>query len=139
MIRAKEAGIKVRETRSGDSQDFAALVSATLRGRGAPRSVAGTLFGKRDPRLVRIDEFHLDAIPEGAMLIVSNDDRPGMVGRIGAVLGDANVNIAYMSLGRDRSGGRAVAVLNLDSPLADSLREAITAIDGVLWVEHVTL
>ena len=73
------------------------------------------------------------------MLIVSNDDRPGMVGLIGAVLGEANVNIAYMSLGRDRSGGRAVAVLNLDSPLPQALRQAIAAIDGVLWVEHVTL
>jgi D-3-phosphoglycerate dehydrogenase len=138
-ILAKEAGIKVQETRSDDSQDFAALVCATLKGGAGTRSVAGTLFGKRDPRLVRIDEFQLDAIPAGAMLIVSNDDRPGMVGRIGAVLGDAKVNIAYMSLGRDRSGGRAVAVLNLDSPLPDPLRQAIAAIDGVLWVEHVTL
>jgi D-3-phosphoglycerate dehydrogenase len=138
-ILAREAGIKVQETRSEDAHDFAALIQASLKGGSATRSVAGTLFGKRDPRLVRIDEFQLDAIPEGAMLIVSNDDRPGMVGLIGAVLGEAKVNIAYMSLGRDRSGGRAVAVLNLDSPLPQALRQAITAIDGVLWVEHVTL
>jgi D-3-phosphoglycerate dehydrogenase len=138
-ILAREAGINVRETRSEDADDFAALVRASLKGAAGTRSVAGTLFGKRDPRLVAIDEFLLDAIPEGSMLIVSNDDRPGMVGRIGAVLGDAKVNIAYMSLGRDRSGGRAVAVLNLDSPLPLPLRRAIAAIDGVLWVEHVTL
>jgi D-3-phosphoglycerate dehydrogenase len=138
-ILAREAGIKVQETRSEDAHDFAALIQASLKGGSATRSVAGTLFGKRDPRLVRIDEFQLDAIPEGAMLIVSNDDRPGMVGLIGAVLGEAKVNIAYMSLGRDRSGGRAVAVLNLDSPLPQPLRQAIAAIDGVLWVEHVTL
>ena len=139
LIVAREAGIKVLETRSEDSQDFAALVCATLKGKEGSHSVAGTLFGKRNPRLVRIDEFHLDAIPEGAMLLVSNDDRPGMVGRIGSVLGEAKVNIAYMSLGRDRSGGRALAVLNLDSPLPQPIRDAISAVDGVLWVEHVTL
>ena len=139
MLLARESGIRVQETRAGESQDFAALVSATLRGKGKPRSAAGTLFGKREPRLVRLDDYHLDAIPQGSMLIVSNDDRPGMVGRIGAVLGDAGVNIAYMSLGRDRSGGRAIAILNLDSPLPDEVQRQITLIDGVVWAERVTL
>jgi D-3-phosphoglycerate dehydrogenase len=73
------------------------------------------------------------------MLIVSNDDRPGMVGRIGTLLGDSQVNIAYMSLGRDRSGGHAIAVLNLDSPLPDPVLKRLAAIDGVLWAERVTL
>jgi D-3-phosphoglycerate dehydrogenase len=73
------------------------------------------------------------------MLIVSNDDRPGMVGRIGSAIGAASVNIAYLSLGRDRSGGRAIAVFNLDSPVPDDLLRQIGAIDGVLWAERVTL
>ncbi len=139
MVLAMELGIRVHETRAAEPQDFAALVSATLKGRDGVKSAAGTLFGKRDPRLVRLDEYHLDAIPRGPMLIVSNDDRPGMVGRIGTALGDARVNIAYLSLGRDRSGGRAIAILNLDSPVADDLLETIGGIDGVLWVERVTL
>jgi D-3-phosphoglycerate dehydrogenase len=139
LILAREAGIRVQETRAADSQDFTALVSATLRGPAGVRSAAGTLFGRRDPRLTRIDEFLIDAMPQGAMLIVSNDDRPGMVGRIGTLLGDAGVNIAYMSLGRDRSGGRAVAVLNLDSPLPGHLLKRLSALDGVLWAEAVTL
>ena len=136
---AREAGLRVQETRAAEPQDFAALVVATLRGRDGVRSAAGALFGKRDPRLVRLDEFHLDAIPEGSMLIVSNDDRPGMVGRIGAALGDAGVNIAYLSLGRDRSGGRAIAIFNLDSPVSDAVLRSIGSIDGVLWAERVTL
>jgi D-3-phosphoglycerate dehydrogenase / 2-oxoglutarate reductase len=103
------------------------------------RSAAGALFGKREPRLVRLDEFHLDALPRGDMLIVSNDDRPGMVGRIGSTIGDASVNIAYLSLGRDRSGGHAIAVFNLDSSVPDDLLRRIAAIDGVLWAERVTL
>jgi len=139
LILAREAGIRVQETRAGESRDFTALVSATLRGPAGARSAAGTLFGKRDPRLTRIDEFQIDAMPQGAMLIVSNDDRPGMVGRIGSLLGDAGVNIAYMSLGRDRSGGRAIAVLNLDSPIPKHLLKQLSAIDGVLWAEGVTL
>jgi D-3-phosphoglycerate dehydrogenase len=140
LVLAKEAGIRLQETRAAEPQDFTALIAATLRGRdGAPRSAAGALFGKREPRLVRLDEYHLDAIPDGAMLIVSNDDRPGMVGRIGTALGDAGINIAYLSLGRDRSGGRAIAIFNLDSPLGDAGLRSIAAIDGVLWVERVTL
>ncbi len=139
VLLARESGIRVQETRAAESPDFTALVSATLRGPAGERSVAGTLFGKRDPRLVRVDAFQLDAMPQGPMLIVSNDDRPGMVGRLGGLLGDAHVNIAYMSLGRDRSGGRAIAVLNLDSPLPDPLFRAIAAQDGVHWVERVTL
>jgi len=139
LLLAREAGIRVQETRAGESQDFTALVSATLRGPGGSRSAAGTLFGKRDPRLTRIDEFQLDAMPQGPMLIASNDDRPGMVGRIGTLLGDAGVNIAYMSMGRDRSGGRAIVVLNLDSPIPDPLLKSIAAADGVLWAEQVHL
>ena len=136
---AKDAGIRVLETRAAEPQDFAALISATLRGRDGTRSAAGALFGKREPRLVRLDEFHLDAIPEGSMLIVSNDDRPGMVGRIGTALGAASVNIAYLSLGRDRSGGRAIAIFHLDSPVSDELLGQIARIDGVLWAERVIL
>ncbi len=136
---AREAGIRVHETRAAEPQDFSALISATVRGRDAVRSASGALFGKREPRLVRLDEYHLDAIPEGAMLIVSNDDRPGMVGRIGTSLGDAGVNIAYLSLGRDRSGGRAIAIFNLDSPVTDPLLKTIASIDGVLSAERVTL
>ncbi|HKN46454.1 MAG TPA: phosphoglycerate dehydrogenase [Candidatus Polarisedimenticolia bacterium] len=136
---ARESGIRVLETRAAEPQDFSALVTATRRGRDGARSAAGTLFGKRDPRLVRLDAYHLDAIPQGPMLIVSNDDRPGMVGRIGTALGDAGVNIAYLSLGRDRSGGRAIAILNLDSPISDDVLRQIAAIDGVLTAERVTL
>ncbi|HEX9427753.1 MAG TPA: phosphoglycerate dehydrogenase [Candidatus Polarisedimenticolia bacterium] len=139
MLLARESGLRVVETRAAESQDFSALICATVKGRDISRSAGGTLFGKRDPRLVRLDEYHLDAIPAGPMLIVSNDDRPGMVGRIGTVLGNAGVNIAYLSLGRDRSGGRAIAIFNLDSPLTDEVRKAIAAIDGVLSAERVTL
>jgi D-3-phosphoglycerate dehydrogenase len=139
LMRARESGIRVLESRAGDSPDFTALVTATLRGPNGARSAAGTLFGKRHPRLVRIDEFQIDALPAGPMLLVSNDDRPGMVGRIGSMLGAAGANIAYMSLGRDRSGGRAVAVLNLDAPLPEKLRREISGLDGVLWAETVSL
>jgi len=139
VILAREVGIRVQESRAAEPQDFTALITASLRGRDGGRSAAGALFGKREPRLVRLDEFHLDALPKGDMLIVSNDDRPGMVGRIGSAIGGASVNIAYLSLGRDRSGGRAIAVFNLDSPVPDGLLREIAAIDGVLWAERVTL
>lgn len=136
---ARDAGIRVQETRAAAAGDYTALVAATLKGPAGARSAAGTLFGRRDPRLVRLDDFLLEALPQGPMLIVSNDDRPGMVGRIGSLLGDAGVNIAYMSLGRDRSGGRAIAILNLDSPVPDALLRSLSSLDGVLWAERVLL
>ena len=139
LMLARESGLRVLETRAGESRDFTALVTATLRGPQGDRSAAGTLFGRRDPRLVRLDEFQIDALPAGPMLLVSNDDRPGMIGRIGTLLGGAGINIAYLSLGRDRSGGRAVAVFNLDAPLPDAPLQRIAALEGVLWAERVQL
>ena len=73
------------------------------------------------------------------MLICSNDDRPGMVGSLGTLLGKAGINIANLSLGRDRTGGRAIAIFNLDSPVDGPLLARIRKLDGILWAERVSL
>jgi hypothetical protein len=89
--------------------------------------------------VVRLDDYDFDAVPSGEMLICCNDDRPGMVGSLGTVLGEAGINIAHLSLGRDRSGGRAIAILNLDSPVAPDLLSRIRDLRGILWAERVSL
>ena len=138
-VLAKEAGLRVNEIRAPEPTDYTSLITATLKGAGKQRALAGTLFGKSDPRIVRFDNYHLDAQPSGEMLICTNDDRPGMLGTVGTLLGEAGVNIAYMSLGRDHTGGKALAIFNLDSPIEDEILEIIRARQGILWAERVSL
>lgn len=136
---AAERGIEVEEVLRAEHKSFRALLAFDLEGEDGRRTtVAGTLFGKEGYRLVRIDDFNLDAIPEGTMLFVSNRDVPGIVGTIGTALAGEGVNIANLSMGRDRKDGRAVAVFNLDdapnAAFLDQLR-AIPDVTGVTLIE----
>ncbi|MCI0341798.1 MAG: ACT domain-containing protein, partial [Planctomycetales bacterium] len=136
---AKERGLSVREVRSDEDADYVALVSLRLETATGPRLLAGTLFGRREPRLVRLDGYEMDARPEGDLLIGANDDRPGIIGRIGTMLGAANVNIAHCAVGRDRTGGRALAYLNVDSPVPAEVADALARSPGMIWVRRAHL
>ncbi|MEI6863726.1 MAG: ACT domain-containing protein, partial [Candidatus Omnitrophota bacterium] len=80
------------------------------------------------PRIVKLNEFYVDSVPEGYMLFVQNNDVPGIIGTIGTILGNNGVNIAGMSFGRDEKGGKAVSILNIDSdvpkPVLEEMRKA---------------
>jgi D-3-phosphoglycerate dehydrogenase / 2-oxoglutarate reductase len=136
---ARERGIEVEEVLREGHKSFRALLAFELEGEDGRRTtVAGTLFGKEGFRLVRIDDFNLDAIPEGTMLFVSNRDVPGIVGMIGSELGRQGVNIANLSMGRDRKDGRALAVFNLDDAPDSSFLEKLRAtpdFTGVTLIE----
>jgi len=136
---AKEMGLRVQEVRASDPADYTSLITTTVRSAAGGRTLAGTLFGRRDLRMVRLDDYRFDAVPAGEMLICSNDDRPGMVGVLGTVLGEASINIASLSLGRDHTGGKAIAIFNLDSPVQASLLDRIRSVNGILWAESVSL
>ena len=117
MLIAKSRGLRVTETSTTESADYASLLTAELRTDRGVTSVAGTLFYRREPRFVAIDGFALEAVPHGWMLVFANQDVPGVVGRIGTLCGRHGINIAGMQLGRERRGGRAVSILNLDDPM----------------------
>ena len=136
---AKEVGLRVQEVRASDPTDYTSLITTTVRSTNGSRTLAGTLFGKRNLRVVRLDDFRFDAVPAGDMLICSNDDRPGMVGILGSILAEARINIATLSLGRDHTGGKAVAIFNLDSPVEAPLLDRIRSLSGILWAESVRL
>ncbi len=105
---AKEKGVELRETNCATSADFVNLV--TLRGAG--HSLSGTLVGRRsEQRIVMIDDHHFDVPPADHMLVVKNDDRPGVIGTVGTLLGDAGVNIADMDVGRAATPGTAVMLI----------------------------
>jgi D-3-phosphoglycerate dehydrogenase len=121
---ARERGIRVSETLSSDVEDYSSLITVELTTDKTKRRVAGTLFGKKEPRIVRVDDYRMEAVPSGYMLVFSNQDTPGVIGKIGTILGNNQINIAGMQLGRVAPHGMAVAVVNVDSAIpADILHE----------------
>lgn len=141
-IIAKERGIKVVESKSSIVEDFADLIYVIARTTGAKGefSVAGTLFGhKKDPRVVRINKYHVDAVPEGFILVLMNKDKPGAIGNVCTVLGKNNVNIAGMTLGRNVAGGEAVMMLNIDSRVAEGVLQEISKSKDIIDIRMVEL
>ncbi len=136
---AKERGIEVLESRSSESHDFASLISVIITTDEESKTIEGTLFGKEDTRIVRIDEYHVEASPEGNMLVFSNVDAPGVIGKIGTILGNNNINIAGFNLCRRMVKGKAMAIVNLDSPLTDKAQDEIKKISNILFVKKISL
>lgn len=136
---AQERGLRVDEVRSSGPEDYASLLTVTLETAAGRRVLSGTLFGRRDPRIVRLDGYDLDAVPQGHMLFYINDDVPGIIGRIGSTMGRHRVNIARMSCGRHQVGGRALTVLNVDSHVSDEVLAEVVADGNITWARRVAV
>jgi len=135
---AKERGIKVLEQRRAESGNFASSIAVRVRGK-KDVVVEGTLFGQRDPRIVRVNEFELEAVPQGHIVALHNKDVPGVLGKIGTVLGEAGVNIGRVHLSRKRDRGEAFAFINLDSEPNARVLDALRGVPGVMSVQHLQL
>jgi D-3-phosphoglycerate dehydrogenase len=132
---ADERGIDVRETTIKHTPDYVNLI--TLRGGG--HSLAGTLAGLRaEARIVMIDDHTIEVPPARHMLVVRNDDRPGVIGRVGTILGDADVNISDMAVGRSAEADGAVMVLAVDELPSPDVLDRLVAADGVVQVSVLT-
>jgi D-3-phosphoglycerate dehydrogenase len=102
--------------------------------------LSGTFYGSvNNPRIVRINDKPVEAVPNGVLFIMSNTDRPGIVGWIGTIMGKHGINIASMSLGRDKAGGQALTVLNLDSAPSDAVLAEIKKDKDILDVKVAKL
>jgi D-3-phosphoglycerate dehydrogenase / 2-oxoglutarate reductase len=128
---AKERGLDVREVRHEREGDYHTLVRVTVATSQGDRSVAGTLFGNREPRLVEIFGIGIEADLAGHMLYIVNEDAPGFIGRIGTLLGENGINIGTFHLGRRAAGGEAVLLLSLDSPLQQDVLDKARTLPGV--------
>ena len=128
---AKERGLDVRETRHAHEGAYQTLVRVTVNTREGARSVAGTLFGNANPRLVEIFGISLEAELEGDMLYIVNEDAPGFIGRVGSALGEAGLNIGTFHLGRRNAGGEAILLLTIDSAIPQSVLDIIGQLPGV--------
>ncbi len=135
---AESHGIKVTESRLSAPGDYTDLLELTAVAEGKSVSVAGAFFGAT-PRIVSINNRPVEARPHGVVLVLENTDRPGMVGRIGTLLGAHGVNIATMSLSRNQAGGRALTVLNLDTAPPPELLAEISASDDIHTAQVVEL
>jgi D-3-phosphoglycerate dehydrogenase len=136
---AKEMGIAVSEKKEQDGKHHSHLLSVEVQTEGEGRKISGTVFGTSEMRIVGIDGYHFEIVPEGHFLFYSNKDRPGMLAGVGSLLATAKVNIAGMSLGRSAPGKKALAVMSVDGDIPESVLKEISKIEGVFEVKSITL
>ncbi len=134
---ARERRIRVVESRTSRSEDFTSLISIKVKTKLQEKIVAGTIFGKEEPRFVRVNGFSLDAIPKGHVLVIENYDKPGAIGMMGTLLGKRNINIARMHLGRESIEGRAIAFINVDSRVPKEVIEELSGLPQIISVIQV--
>jgi D-3-phosphoglycerate dehydrogenase len=138
-IIAKERGMRITESTRTKAEDFTSLIAITTRSKLEQNYIAGALFGRKELRIVKLNDFLIEAIPEGYILLVNNYDRPGVIGSVGAALGSRNINIATMQFGRDRMGGHAISLLHLDAPLPAGMVGEILKLSHIISVRQIQL
>ena len=138
-VLAKERGIKITESKSSTASHYSNLIQVEVKTDKRKSGVAGTSFTREDSRIVRIDEFDVEAVPEGYILLICNKDVPGIVGQIGTLLGANQINIAGMTLGRDKPGGRATTLLKIDSSISEQVMQEIRKAKNILDAKLIKL
>ncbi|MDA8418062.1 MAG: NAD(P)-dependent oxidoreductase, partial [Desulfobacteraceae bacterium] len=122
---AKDRGIKVMESKSNDSDDFTNMIKVTVKTTEGENILAGTVFGKNEPRLVRLNTFRMEATLAGPLLYVHNQDVPGVIGTLGTTIGSFGVNIRNMTVGAEDARGQNVILLNTDRLLTAEELETV--------------
>lgn len=132
---AKERDISVSESHCPECDSYQTLIRLTVTTENQTRSLSGTLFDGSIPRLVSIKGIQIDARLGPNMLYITNQDKPGFIGALGTILGDASINIATFNLGRDEEGGDAIALVEIDQPADDGLIKAVCGLPHVVQVK----
>ena len=136
--RLQERGVRLVSRKDPDAHGYAQALELRIQTDEEERRVLGTVLAGR-PRIVAIDEYALELVPEGHVLVCVNRDRPGVVGEVGTLLGSAGVNIAGLQLGRDAPGGRALFVLAVDQPPGDEIIEKLRGLELLERVDAAAL
>ena len=135
---ASSLGLMVEEVKAHEGPDYAEWMHVTAHTDGEKVSAGGTFFGSH-PRIVRLNGRNVECVPEGVLFLMNNRDKPGMVGYIGSLMGEHEINIGSMSLNRDEEGGEALTVLNLDSVPPDALLDKVNADPDISNVQVIKL
>ena len=136
---AKERGIEVKEVKSSDAGDFISVIRVRVEVGKKTHRVAGSLFNRKDPRIIEIDNFQVEVVPEGHMILILNVDRPGVIGAVGQVLGEHSINIARMQCSREERGGNALLIIGLDAPLPPGVHDTLRQGQNILSVKLADL
>ncbi len=135
---AKTRGITIKESSTTEIKNYSNLI--TLRGRSGKEEhlISGTLLNN-EMRLVRVDDYMIEIVPDKYMLVTTHNDRPGVVGKIGTLLGDEKVNIASMQLGREKAGGEAMMVLQVDEEMSPDVVKKVKGLDIISSARFVVI
>lgn len=136
---ATERGISVSQTTGVSEIEYPNLISCRVHWQDGSRTLAGVLFGGSEPRIVQVDSYQLDANPKGHVLILQNNDVPGVIGQVGTILAAYDVNIGEWRMGRANPGGEALSFINLDSEPPSPVLEALENIPAIMQVKLVVL
>jgi D-3-phosphoglycerate dehydrogenase len=136
---AADRGIKVVESRSKTSEDFSSLVKLTVKTLEGQNIISGTIFGKTLPRILRINDFYLEAIPEGHNLLLYNQDSPGVIGQIATTLGNRGINISRMKVGEEKRKKQNIILLTTNSFVEDEFLEELRGLKQVFSVRRIEL
>ncbi len=135
---AKERNIDITEIKHDRAGDFQTLITVTVTTDKQVREVSGTLFGGAAPRIIEVAGVYLEAAVSKTMLYINNEDKPGLIGDIGNVLGDAGVNIANFHLGRGKNQNDAIALIDIDEPVGEDVLNKLTKLPSVKKVKLLT-
>ena len=135
---ARNMGIVVEEVRTTESESFSNMITLIIESPEGRRTIAGTLF-EGIPKIVKVRDFNTDFQPEEHMLVINYADRPGLIGKIGTILGEAGVNIGNMNLGRRKKAGEAMVVLSIDSPADEATIERIAKAVEARFIKAVRM
>src|SRR3989338_438321 len=138
-VLAKQRGIKVIETKSSGNENFSSLMTVTVKYKGKTQVIAGTIFGKTHPRIVRFNDYYLEAVPEGKILVVNNIDQPGVVGNFGTLLAKNKINISRMQLGLNPKTKEATAFYGVEGEITPQIIAELAKVPGIISVDLVKL
>jgi D-3-phosphoglycerate dehydrogenase len=136
---ARDRGIRVVESKSSRASDFASSITVTTKVADRTLEIEGAIFGSHNPRIVKVNHFYLEAIPEGYILVLHNRDVPGVVGAVGTLLGQAGINIAGLELGREKAEGTAISFIHVDDPVPKKTLDALRRLPHIVNAQLVKL
>jgi D-3-phosphoglycerate dehydrogenase len=135
---AEQRGITVSQATGKPQSDYTNLITCRVEWDGGSHTISGTLFSHNEPRIVQFDTYRVDVKPEGIMLIVSNQDRPGFIGAVGSILGLSDINISIWRYGRNKAG-QAISFIGIDTDAPESVVKTLRNLELVMNIKKVRL
>ncbi|HKA56078.1 MAG TPA: phosphoglycerate dehydrogenase [Candidatus Binatia bacterium] len=136
---ARERGLRIVESRSSRPSDFLNAVVVRVVGATVANVVEGAVFSNKAVRVVRVNDFYLEAVPEGYILVLHNRDVPGVVGAVGTLLGQRGINIAGLELGRERVGGMAISLIHVDGQVPAAVLAELRTLEPIVSAQLIRL